>query len=131
MRYYRPPSVGFTGLTLVILSLLALMSAPFLVVLQQMNGNTSYIPGLDPKIAGAVQVGSSIIFGILAIFLLRGHNWARWGYLLLGAALLGAAAKYFISPWQAPFAVLYLAFASTLFHSKANEFFRLLKQSED
>jgi hypothetical protein len=128
LRYYRPAAVGFTGVSLIILGLVALTASPFLLIAQQMNGNTSFIPDMDPKIAGAAQAGIAAFFCLFGFFILRGKNWARWGYLLFGAGLCGLAGWEFQSPWVALGVVIYLGFGLTLFGSKANEFFRLLKE---
>jgi len=94
-----------------------------------MNGNVSYIPEVDPIIVGAAQAGVAAMLCMFGFFILRGKNWARWGYILFGAGLCGFSAWQFRSPWVALGVVIYLGFVLTLFGSKANEFFQLVKNS--
>ena len=99
-----------------------------MLVSQQMNGNISFIADVAPKDAGAIQVGIAMFLCLFGFFILRGKNWARWGYLLFGLGLCGLAGWKFQSPWVALGVVIYLGFGLSLFGAKANEFFRLHKE---
>ncbi len=127
LRYYRPASIGFAGVTLTILSLIALMASPFLLVFQQMNGGWGYFPDVNPFYVAGAQAGISGTLCILSFFILRGHNWARWGFLLFGAAVLGLLVIRFASPWEGLPALGYVSFAVILFRPTANDFFNLAK----
>jgi len=125
LSYYRPPSIGFAGVALMVIGLVATTASPFLLAFQQMHGGISFLPGIRPVIATGLMAGSSGTLCLLAFFILRGKNWARWGYLMFGAAVSGFVFVYFGSPWEAVVAVAYSVFALLLFLPSVHEFFHL------
>ncbi len=127
LNFYRPSAVGFAGVTLTILSLFGMTSAPFFLVLWQMNGDSNFLPGVDPTVISAIQGGASAFLCLLAVFILRGKNWARWLYCLSGAAGVAFITFRWLSPWDALVGLVYLLFVVLLFLPESNEFFRLVR----